>query len=1001
RLHEIGEIQGCGHLLVVEEVEATNAFLSGIRIVGASENVATASWAEVNSTKELLGKDLGCLWREDCVDIVRSLMMRHKDMWGQPSPEYLSPNANRRKISEVCSSFPRIYADLEMPAKHGQGEDRGDSKGDVEILTCTLSGSNLSLYLLEVEKKHGPYSASAEPKSGLLLVRDVLGRVPSGANPQVMTGAVCDALMHELPAFDRIMVLRFAADESAEVIHETTRQGSRVTSSYVGLHFPATDIPPMTRKMLRLNGVRCIADTSAPGVPIDLLHERITAPLDLSMSALRASSTCHLDYLKNMGVTSSLVVAIIVDSELWGVYCFHSYTRIVAPSCEERTMVETAAAVTSSLISLHQRKEITKATLAISRTLAKISNFAKVDEFLAAEHGALLGTLAVDTIVLFTASRPVAVHGDKEISLTPDECKDLVNEVGSGSAVLFKSLEAKGVAYFSVRSFLVAFLRGSIARHVKWAGKPDPPLLNKETEHPRASFEIFMEKAEAEFEPWSPATVDLLGIVRHGISSHLYAEALPVDLQEVFANLSHELRTPFHGVMGSLDILQAEHAGMDVAQRHEVIDAAVLCGASMLSTLNNMIDVAKDRTNLTVARNRFITSRPIDLTVAAMRPLAAKKGIELATEVSIGSCTFTATVGDERRVRHVVQILVSNAVKFTPSGGKVEASLFVFASLQDTANWWAEQTARFDDNVWIGESLATDGVESMAGVASGSEPGASSTSAAHRWYMYCVKDTGVGIQKESLGHLVMAYRQVSHGMSKVHQGAGLGLNVCKIHVDAMSGGMGIATTFSEDSNEGRGGTLFAVALPLLLCPPAGGGGESGGENGAKGAGPHKTIALLVVDDQKMNTKLMERKIAIVFEHSHTGVQVLLATDGVTALEAFLVARKGEAKSNDGAGPIVLAGVFMDFHMPNMDGIECTRRIRQKEAESGWPPVPICGYTADTTQETRERFQDAGGDDIIYKPWQQGQVNDVCNAMLAKTLQQKSDEGRGGCAEGGA
>ncbi|CAM9490315.1 unnamed protein product [Ectocarpus sp. 8 AP-2014] len=531
----------------------------------------------------------------------------------------------------------------------------------------------------------------------------------------------------------------------------------------MGLRFPASDIPPVTRKMLRLNGVRFIADTSAPGVPMDLLHERISTALDLSMSALRASSSCHLDYLKNMGVKSSLVVAIIVDDELWGIYSFHSYTRIVAPSCEERSTVETVAAVVSSLISLHQRKEITAATLAVSRTLATISNYMRVDDFLTAESETLLDTLAVDTVVLYTASRPVAVHGNKEISLSRGECQDLINEA----------------------------------------------------------------------------------------------------------------------------------------------------------------------------------------------------------------------VGDERRIKHIVQILMSNAIKFTPSGGKVEVSHFVFASTQDTANWWAEQTARFDDHVWIGESPGTDDVEHMVGVLPGSEPGAPFISAAHRWYVYCVRDTGVGIQKGELSQLVMAYRQVSHGVSKEHQGAGLGLNVCKIHVDAMFGGLGIASTFSDEGNQRRGGTLFAVALPLLCPPPEeeeGKGAEpgtvctttsrvgsanaehlvettqamaaitnnpssvsGGGDNGDKGTGPRKKIALLVVDDQKVNIKLMEKKIATVFKHSQTAVQVLLATDGKTAIEEFQVVRRNEANDNGSAGSVVLAGVFMDLHMPSMDGIECTRKIRKSEVERGWLP----------------------------------------------------------------
>lgn len=93
----------------------------------------------------------------------------------------------------------------------------------------------------------------------------------------------------------------------------------------------------------------------------------------------------------------------------------------------------------------------------------------------------------------------------------------------------------------------------------------------------------------------------------------------------------------------------------------------------------------------------------------------------------------------------------------------------------------------------------------------------------------------------------------------------------------------------------------------------------------------------MVDDQKINIKLMENKIATVFKHSQNAVQVLLATDGKTAIETFQGARRDEANNNGSAGSVVLAGVFMDLHMPNTDGIECTRKIRQSEVERGSLP----------------------------------------------------------------
>ncbi|CAN0229638.1 unnamed protein product, partial [Ectocarpus sp. 4 AP-2014] len=79
------------------------------------------------------------------------------------------------------------------------------------------------------------------------------------------------------------------------------------------------------------------------------------------------------------------------------------------------------------------------------------------------------------------------------------------------------------------------------------------------------------------FKAWSPATVDLLKMVRHAFSSQLYAQFLPSDLQETFAHVSHELRTPFHGVMGALEILEAGSGTMDSGEQRDLLRLAVRC----------------------------------------------------------------------------------------------------------------------------------------------------------------------------------------------------------------------------------------------------------------------------------------------------------------------------------------------------------------------------------------------------------------------------------------
>ncbi|CAN0318489.1 unnamed protein product, partial [Pylaiella littoralis] len=753
---------------------------------------------------------------------------------------------------------------------------------------------------------------------------------------------------------------------SGEVIHERVRPGSGIESAYLGLNFPATDIPPVTREMLRLNGVLFIADISAPGVPVDLFHERVTA-VDLSMSVLRAPAECHVRYLQNMGVKSSLVVAIIVDGSLWGLYSFHSYTTVVAPSTEERIMVEMAATITSSLVSNYEREKSTRSNLSLSRTLENLDHHTCVHKFMAAEHETLKSILEVDSIVLCQILQPVSTYGNKDVSLTPKECRHLLDETGSAHTVLYTSLGAREVAFFSVCWLLVAFLRKrSMVRHVRWTGKPDAPLNDPEKSHPRASFETFMQLAEGKPEPWSELSTDLLSTMRLGVSSFLFAEVLPAGVQEVFAQVSHELRTPFHSVMGWLEILRTGRADMSVAETDEIIDAAILSGTSMMSTLDNIIDIAKDRDNSEVTLGRFIASRPIHMIMLSMQQYATMKMVELTTSFSTESteppASTTGTmptedgdstnlqevIGDERRIKHIV------AVKFTPGRGKVQTSLLGFDSWQDVTEWWKEEKVRFRSNSWLGKSLSTGSEEDAAasgagsgsesglesGSESGSVPGASSSSRrTRRWYVYCVEDTGVGIGEGDLWHLMKVYRQVSRGPRKSFQGIGLGLHICKTHVEVMLGGLGVTSTLADQGSEGKGGTFVtATAVSAIVGAPSVCGNGGDGDNTI--TGPGKNIAFLVVDDHESNVKLMEKKLGMLFKHSGDGVRVLTANAGLMALEVLAATRNRESKSNSSnvegeRVTSVLVGVFMDFHMPNMDRIECTRRIRQLEAERGW------------------------------------------------------------------
>ncbi|KFN48704.1 GAF domain-containing protein [Arenimonas composti] len=132
------------------------------------------------------------------------------------------------------------------------------------------------------------------------------------------------ALVRELTGYDRVMVYRFRDDDAGEVVAEARADD---VEPYLGLRFPATDIPAQARRLYLYNRVRVIPDGSYRPVPI---LPAAKPPLDLSQHVLRSVSPVHLEYLANMGVTASMSISIITGARLWGLFaCHHRNPRRV------------------------------------------------------------------------------------------------------------------------------------------------------------------------------------------------------------------------------------------------------------------------------------------------------------------------------------------------------------------------------------------------------------------------------------------------------------------------------------------------------------------------------------------------------------------------------------------------------------------------------------------------------------------------------------------------
>jgi CheY-like chemotaxis protein len=202
--------------------------------------------------------------------------------------------------------------------------------------------------------------------------------------------------------------------------------------------------------------------------------------------------------------------------------------------------------------------------------------------------------------------------------------------------------------------------------------------------------------------------------------------------------------------------------------------------------------------------------------------------------------------------------------------------------------------------------------------------------------LFSVRDTGIGIPSEKLPLLFQPFSQLDSGLTRRYEGTGLGLAISRRLVEAMGG------TLSVESEPGRGST-FHLRVPLELAPA---GDQTPGEDAPLPTAPIRPLRILLAEDNPVNQRLA---VVLLEKRGHLVTVVVNGRQAVAAVErqTFDV-------------------VLMDVQMPEMDGLEATRLIRQRESETG-RRVPIVAMTASALKGDRERCLEAGMDEHIAKP----------------------------------
>lgn len=393
---------------------------------------------------------------------------------------------------------------------------------------------------LEPARSEDPaLSIAGAVQSQKLAVRAIsqLQSLPGG-DVKVLCDAVVESV-RELTGYDRVMVYKFHEDEHGEVVAESKRID---LEPYIGLHYPATDIPQASRFLFKQNRVRMIVDCNASPVRV-FQDEALVQPVCLVGSTLRAPHGCHAQYMANMGSIASLAMAVIINGNdedgvgiggtgrnsmrLWGlVVCHHTSARCIPfplrYACEflmQAFGLQLNMELQLAAQSLEKRVLRTQ-TLLCDMLLRDsptgiVTQSPSIMDLVKCNGAALfyqgnyypLGVTPTESQIRDIIEWLLAFHGDST-GLSTDSLADAGYP---GAASLGDAVCGMAVAYITEKDFLFWF-RSHTAKEIKWGGAKHHPEDKDDGQrmHPRSSFKAFLEVVKSRSMQWDNAEMDAI-----------------------------------------------------------------------------------------------------------------------------------------------------------------------------------------------------------------------------------------------------------------------------------------------------------------------------------------------------------------------------------------------------------------------------------------------------------------------------------------------------------
>jgi light-regulated signal transduction histidine kinase (bacteriophytochrome) len=624
----------------------------------------------------------------------------------------------------------------------------------------------------------------------------------SALSRMLAAGSVVEFCQHAaeqvrlVTGFDRVAIYRFAPDESGEVVAEACRED---LPPWLGLHYPASDIPQQARAMYLKNWLRFIPDAGyVPARLVPLRPPRSSRPPDMTHAVLRSVSPIHLEYLHNLGSAATMTVSLIQDNQLWGmITCHHLTPKLV--SYELRDLCQFIAKTFSALIASKEKQDDYAYQLRVrerqARLFEHVSNTPNFVEGLYQHSPTLMdvfdcagAAICYDGEIITLGITPSQEQLAELLAWLQANVRQDVFHTNSYAALNPAGLAMRGTASGFIAASLaeapgsyLLWFRPEVVQAVNWAGQNEKPQTQADGQiflSPRQSFESWKQLVENTSAPWKPLEIRSAQEIRLHISDvrlkvfnelHARAQALSSlnaelersnDELDSFAYVaSHDLKEPLRGIHNYSLFLLEDYAQVLDADGVQKLQTLVRLSQRMEGLIEGLLQLSR------MGRQELLlTEVDINELVAEVLDLLQPRLEQTHTTIVVEG-PLPIIMADRIRLQEVFNNLFTNAIKYSDQPTKT-----------------------------VVMGLARPDIISPT-------PNLSSAD----YHVFYVQDFGIGIDPKHHENIFKLFKRL-HAQEKYGGGTGAGLAIAKKMVEKHGGRLWV------ESSLGHGATFY-FALP--------------------------------------------------------------------------------------------------------------------------------------------------------------------------------------------